>query len=100
VPRRTAFRRAADPKVRATVESCRRRTLDQAIGRMTSRTIWASDRIAELAKGAESQSVQLRALRSIFSDVIAVSKFSDLEHRVAELVEDFRAQSGNPDHMA
>jgi len=69
VPERTDDARARDPKVRCTVETCRRRTLDRAIGHMNRRAIWASDRIAELAKSAESESVQLRALRSIFSDV-------------------------------
>jgi hypothetical protein len=38
-----------------------------------------------LAKGAESESVKLRALRSIFSDVVAVSKSTDLKYRMAEI---------------
>ena len=38
-----------------------------------------------LAEGAESESVKLRALRSIFSDVVAVSKFPDLKYRMAEI---------------
>jgi len=82
VPRSTAFGWAREPNVRRTVEACRRRTLDRAIGRMTKRTLWASERVAELAKAAESESVQLRALRSIFEDVMAVAKFSNLEVRL------------------
>jgi hypothetical protein len=100
VPRSTAYSWANDPEVRGAVETCRRRTLDRAIGRMTRRTLWACDRIAELAKAAESESVQLRALRSIFADVMAVSKFSNLENRLAQLEEDYREQTGNPDDVA
>jgi hypothetical protein len=100
VPSSTAYRWASEPEVRRAVEACRRRTLDRAIGRMTRRTTWACDRIAKLAKAAESESVQLRALRSIFSDVMAVSKFSNLEYRVAEIEEDLREKSGNADHVA
>ncbi|MFI5458755.1 MAG: hypothetical protein ACHRXM_25285 [Isosphaerales bacterium] len=100
VHRGTAFRWAREPNVRRVVEACRRRTFDQAIGRMTKRTPWACDRIAMLAEAAESESVQLRALRSIFADVMAVAKFSNLENRVAQLEEDYREQNGNPDDVA
>jgi hypothetical protein len=100
VPRRTAFRWASEPGVRRTVEACRRRTLDRAIGRMTRRTVWASDQVADLAKAAESESVRLRALRSIFADVMAVSKFSNHEDRLAQLEEDYREQHGSPDDVA
>jgi hypothetical protein len=67
---------------------------------MLEKCSWACDRIVQLAKAAESESVQLRALRSIFCDVMAVSKFSNLEHRVARIEEDYREQPGNPDHVA
>jgi len=73
VPERTAYRWANDPKVRCLVESCRRRTLDRAIGRMARRASWASDEIAKLAEGAESESVKLRALRSIVSSAAGAS---------------------------
>jgi hypothetical protein len=43
------------------------------------------DKRSVLAKAAESGPVKLRALRSIFSDVAAVSKFPDLEYRMAEI---------------
>jgi len=100
VPRSTAFLWAREPGVRRTVEACRRRTLDRAIGRMTKRTLWASDRIAALAKAAESESVQLRALRSMLADVMAASKFSNLEDRLAQLEADYREQPGHPDRVA
>ena len=37
VPRRTAFRWASEPNIRMSVESSRRRALDRAVGRPTSR---------------------------------------------------------------
>ena len=85
VPRSTAYRWATDPKVRRLIETCRRRARDRAIGRMARRATGAWDQIAMLAKGAESESVKLRALRSIFSDVVAVSKSPDLKYRMAEI---------------
>jgi len=73
VPERTAQRWANDPKVRRLVETCRRRTVDRAIGRMASRVTRASNQIAKLAEGAESESVKLRALRSIVSSAAGAS---------------------------
>ena len=87
VPLRTAFRWSSDPKVRRAVEAWRRRALDRAIGRMASRAAKAADGIARLGEGAESESVQLRAWRAILADQMAVSKFSDLEDRMAEIEE-------------
>jgi len=100
VPRSTAYDWASEPGVRRTVEACRRRTLDRAIGRMTNHTLWACDRIAELAKAAESQSLRFRALRAMVADVMSVAKFSNLENRLAQLEEDYREQNGNPDDVA
>jgi hypothetical protein len=87
VPERTAFYWAKDPKVRREVEACRRRVVNQAIGRLTGMTTKAADGIVTLAQEADSESVQLRAWRSILADMIAVSKFSDLEFRMSEIEE-------------
>jgi hypothetical protein len=92
VAQRTAQRWAHEPEVRAEVESCRRGTLDQAVGRMSKRVAWAIDRIAELAEHARSESVRLAALRSILSDLMAVSDFTGLEERIAKLEEHDRVQ--------
>jgi len=43
VPKRTASRWAREPEVRAAVESCRRRAVDRAIGRMGRRVTLATD---------------------------------------------------------
>ena len=50
-----------------------------------------------LAKAAKSESAKLRALRSIFSDVAAVSKCSDLAHRVAQIGQRLRDQADDAD---
>ena len=97
VPRSTAYRWAADPKVRRVVERSRRRTLDRAIGRMARRATKAFDQIAKLGSAAESESLKLRALRSIFAGVVAVSKVSDLAHRMAEIEEGLRDRTDNAD---
>ena len=95
VPRRTAFRWAQDPKVRREVEACRRRVVNQAIGRLTGMTTKAADRISTLAQEADSESVQLRASRAILADMIAVSKFSDLEYRMTEIEERLSLRTGH-----
>jgi hypothetical protein len=93
VPKQTANRWASEPRVRATAESCRRRALDRAIGRMTRHVAWAADQIAELATDADSQSVQLAALRAIFSNMMAVSEFAALEERMTQIEEQLRLRS-------
>jgi hypothetical protein len=98
VPLRTAFRWASDPKVRHAVELWRRRALNRAIGRMASQATKAADGIARLAESAESESVQLRAWRAILADQMAVSKFSDLEHRMVEIEEQLRDRTEHTDH--
>ncbi len=97
VPLRTAFRWASDPKVRGAVEACRRRALNRAIGRMVGLAMKAVAGIARLADGAESESVQLRAWRAILADLMAVSKFSNLEQRMVEIEEQLRDRTGDTD---
>jgi hypothetical protein len=69
VPVRTAQRWAQDRNVRREVDASRRRDLNQAIGRLTGMAMNVVDGIANLAKGAESESVQLRAWRPGGPDV-------------------------------
>jgi transposase len=85
VSERTAQRWANEPEVRAEVETYRRGNLDQAVSRMSRRAVWATDQIAELAEKARSESVRLAALRSMLSDMMAVSDFTGLEERIAKL---------------
>jgi hypothetical protein len=51
--------------------------------------------IAKLGKNAVKESVKLAALRAVFSDMMAVSKFAGLEDRVTELEEQFGDRTGN-----
>jgi hypothetical protein len=95
VPKRTAYRWAREPRVRATVESLRRRALDRAVGRMAKKATWAADQIVELGRDAESESVRLAALRAVLSDMIKVSEFSVLEGRMTQIEEQLRDGTGN-----
>ncbi|MGO9469335.1 MAG: hypothetical protein ACLQIB_16085 [Isosphaeraceae bacterium] len=84
----TAYEWASEPQVRGSLESCRRRALDRAIGRMARRATWAAGQIAKLGRDARSESVRLAALRAALSDMIAVTKFAGLEVRMTEIEED------------
>ena len=97
VPERTAQRWAQDRNVRREVDACRRRALNQAVGRLTGMAMNAVDGIANLAKEADSESVQLRAWRGVLADLMSVSKFSVLEYRMTELEEEFdKRRQGDP----
>jgi hypothetical protein len=95
VSERTAYRWAAEPEVRAEVESMRRRALDEAIGRLAKRATWAVDGIVDLGDNAASESVHLSALRAVMSDFIKVSNFAGLEVRVSALEEQTCARTAN-----
>ena len=84
VPERTAQRWAQDRNVRREVDACRRRALNQAIGRLTGMAMNAVDGIANLAKGADSESVQLRAWRGVLADLMSVSKFSESVKKLSD----------------
>src|SRR5271165_5908695 len=85
VPRTTAFRWARDPEVRKAVESCRRRVMDQAVGRMTGHTAEAIKGIVRIAWNTKSDTVELRAWLAVISDMMAVSKYSGMEVRMTEI---------------
>ena len=80
------------------MQEWRRYVLDLAIGRMARLSLKATDGIAKLGAGAESESVQLRAWRAILADQMAVSKFSNLEQRMVEIEERLRDRAGHKDH--
>ena len=87
VAERTAQRWAKEPKVREASDLWRRRVLNQAIGRTVRRASKAVDGIERLAKGADSESVRLRAWRAILADQMTMARFSTLEQRMTELEE-------------
>jgi hypothetical protein len=92
VPKQTACRWANDPEIRKEVEACRRRTLDRVVGMMVKLAPSTVIKIAALGAEAESESVRLRALRTIFVDMMAVSKYSGWERRMAEIEEKLDAR--------
>jgi hypothetical protein len=92
VAERTAQRWGKEPDVRAAVNTYRRAALDQAVGQMAKRVAWASERIADLAATAKSESVRLAALWSILMDIMAISDFAGLEERIARLEEQDRVR--------
>jgi hypothetical protein len=93
VPRSTAYRWASQPEVRAAAESRRRRARKGALARMASRACRASHEVATLAECAESESVRLRALRSIVSGAIATSKFAVLKRRMSAIKEELHERT-------
>ena len=52
-----------------------------------------------LAKGAESESVRLSALRALLKDMMAVSQYTGLEERLTEVEGLIREQSANADRQ-
>jgi len=97
VPKSTACRWAGEPEVRRAVDAWRRGNLDRAIGRMTKRATWAVDQIFDLGANSESDSVKLRAVRAVLSDMIKVSEFSQLEARITKIEERLDARDTNTD---
>ena len=100
VPLPTAYRWSREPQVRGEVQEWRRFVLNLTIGRLAGLSLKATDGIAKLARAAESESVQLRAWRAVLADQMAVSKFSNLEHRMAEIEEQLRGRTGHADHTS
>jgi hypothetical protein len=88
----TAYRWAKQAEVREIVNSWRRMSMDQALGRMARRASRAADGIYSLGADAESESVRLRAWRAILADQMQVAQFADLEYRMAELEEEIKAE--------
>ncbi len=100
VNERTAYRWAAEPAVRAEVESIRRRALDGAIGRMAECATWAVEGIVRLGDDADSESVRLSALRALLSQYITISNYAGVEGRVAELERRFHGHASKAQPLA
>jgi hypothetical protein len=94
VPNQTARRWSHEPEVHALIETCHRRWINQAVVVLARRVSWAAVKTRKLARGVESESVQLRATRAIFSDMMAVSKYSGLEERMTKLEARAKEQGG------
>jgi len=95
VPKSTAYRWANEPSCRRQVEDWRRRSIDQILGWMAGHSLRAVKTLTKLGETAESESVQLRAVRAVLSDQIAIARHANLEFRIAELEEELRVRKGN-----
>src|SRR5262249_55261175 len=78
VAKNTAYRWSREPEVRKEVANIRRRLVSQALGRLTRNASKAADTIVRTLERGDSDAVRLRAARAVLSDIITVSKFSDL----------------------
>ncbi len=87
VPKNTAYSWAREPEVRKAIQAHRRRLIDEAVGKLTKNTGKAADVLIRLARDGDSHSIQFRAARAVYSDMIALSRYSDLEERMTELEE-------------
>jgi hypothetical protein len=95
VSRSTVYRWADEPEVKSRANAIRRRAVDRAVGLLSRRITWAALGIVKLAGNAASEAVKLSALRAICAEMIAVSRFGELEERVTELEERSREDTGN-----
>jgi len=96
VSRSTAYRWAEEPEVKACANAIRRRAHDRAVALLSRHVTRAARGIVKLADTASSEAVKLSALRAIYSEMIAVSRFGGLEDRVTELEEQrSREHTGN-----
>jgi hypothetical protein len=95
VPLRTAYRWSKDPKVQKAIAAFRRRSIDRAVGMLSGKATWSVGRITRLADSAESESVRLRALRGMLTDMISVSKYFALEDRMASIEDRLDERAGN-----
>jgi hypothetical protein len=96
VPQRTARTWAKCPEVLELVQRIRSQALDRAIGRLSKNATAAADKIAELVNSAASQAVQLHAARAVLAELMAVSNYTALEGRLAEVEKRLRHVSRSP----
>jgi len=90
VPKTTACGWALEPKVKIEAQRIRRQMLDRVAVAMAKRGVFALSGITRLASEAESESVQLNALKTILTDAMRIARYTDLETRIAEFEEKLR----------
>ena len=74
--------------------------LDRALGWLAGHSMRVVKGMTTLGETAESQSVQLRAMRAVLHDQMAVARHSNFEYRIAQLEEKQRARTGNASRQA
>ncbi len=101
---RTVYRRMDDPAYRAEVARQRQAAIDRALGRLSSASSAAVDTLVELAAGAESETVRLKAADRAIAHVIALhdhvavlDRLDELEQRLADLTRQRGPKAARPD---
>ena len=74
--------------------------LERTLGWLSPHSMWAVKGIKALGESAESGSVQLGARRAVLHDLLKVSDYVNLEHRVAEMEDDLRARKADASYTA
>lgn len=88
---RTVYRRLADTGYAAEVDRHREAAIGRALGRLASASSAAVETLVELADGAESESVRLKAADRIVSHVVALHDHLAVSSRLEELEEQLAA---------
>jgi hypothetical protein len=94
VEERTAYRWAKKANMKTAVQSRRRRSVEQALGILSTQLPKAFTAIDTLGETAASESVRLGALKFMCSQFERVTKFVQFEERLTE-VEEIQARSGH-----
>ena len=92
---RTVYSWTGKAEFRALVSAHRRRITDAVIGELIRNAKKSVATIAKLAESATTEPVKLQAARAILTELVALTNWSALEERVAELEKGRRhAESG------
>jgi hypothetical protein len=87
VPRRTAYRWAAEAGVKAQVRGLRQGLVADAVGKLAEAATTAVDTLKGLLAEKQPASVRLGAARAILSALVEVQAHAELADRVAHLEE-------------
>ena len=89
-PLATAAKWQSKPEFKEDVQKARSRLLDRAVGKFTGAVNAMADAMIQLAGSALSQTTRLAAQRSFMQNLVKISEFADLTHRVDALEEQFK----------
>ena len=95
VPRRTAYRWAAEAGLKARVRGLRQDPVTDAVGRLAAAATSAVDTLRGLLAESQPATVRLGAARAILTALIDVQTHAELADRVTHLEE--LADARNPD---
>ncbi len=95
IPDRTAYAWSRSPEVRDRTECIRRAVLAEAVRKLGEHAAAAAAQIVKLAENAQSETVRLQAARAVLAEFMAVSNYTGLAGRVADLERRVRERSGS-----